>query len=148
MASVSSIRLDAAAGELDYVETLLERNGLPAEDVGDSPANFYVATVGGERIGVGGIEPYGRVGLLRSVVVDARKRGVGYGSAICDALETRARKGGVKELYLLTTTASGFFSERGYAAIERTDAPEAIRNTTEFADLCPASAVCMRKTLN
>ena len=145
---MSSIRLDAATGEVDYVETLLERNGLPAEDVRDSAGNFYVATVGGERIGVGGIERYGRVGLLRSVVVDARKRGVGHGSAICDALESRARREGVEALYLLTTTASGFFSERGYTAIERTDAPEAIRDTTEFADLCPESAVCMRKPLN
>jgi amino-acid N-acetyltransferase len=48
-------------------------------------------------------------------------------------------------LYLLTTTAREFFAGRGYRAIDRADAPERIRGTTEFSDLCPASATAMVK---
>jgi len=133
--------------DVEYVERLLERNGLPTGDLRDSPATFYVAEDDGERIGVGGIEAYGGAGLLRSVVVEASRRGSGYGSAVCDALEAEAREAGIETLYLLTTTAAEFFAARGYAAIKRSAAPDAIRDTTEFADLCPASAACMRKSL-
>lgn len=66
---------------------------------------------------------------------------------MCDALETRAREAGVDEPYLLTTTATEFFAERGYVEIGRADAPTAIRESTEFADLCPSTVVCMRKSL-
>ncbi|WP_228434553.1 hypothetical protein [Natrarchaeobaculum aegyptiacum] len=52
----------------------------------------------------------------------------------------------VDALYLLTTTAVDFFAARGYDEIDRADAPDAIRNTTEFADLCPSSATCMRRS--
>jgi amino-acid N-acetyltransferase len=142
-----SVTLHPATAQLDYVEALLERNGLPVGDVRARPEAFYYATAGGEPVGVGGLERYGRVGLLRSVVVEAAKRGYGYGSALCAALESNARTAGVETLYLLTTTASAFFDARGYVTVDRADAPSAIRQTTEFEDLCPATATCMRKSL-
>ena len=139
---------DEDADALSYVEALLEREDLPARDVRSSPAAFYVAEdADGDRVGVGGVERYGTAGLLRSVVVAPSVRGDGYGTALCDALEARTREDGVETLYLLTTTAAGFFAGRGYAAVDRDDAPAAIRSTTEFEDLCPASATCMRKRL-
>jgi len=86
-------------------------------------------------------------GLLRSLVVERPARGTGLGTAICDRLEAIARGDGIDTLYLLTTTAPEFFAARGYAEIERAEAPDAIRGTTEFEDLCPASATAMRKSL-
>jgi amino-acid N-acetyltransferase len=81
------------------------------------------------------------------VVVERSVRGEGIGTALCDRLEAVAREDGVGTLYLLTTTAREFFADRGYAAIDRNEAPETIRGTTEFADLCPETAACMRKRL-
>lgn len=130
-----------------YVETLLEANGLPSRDVREKPGCFYVGRHGTDRVGVGGVEVHGTDGLLRSLVVERSVRGEGFGAAICDRLETTARTDGVETLYLLTTTASAFFGNRGYAEIDRSAAPGVIRETTEFADLCPASAVPMRKRL-
>ena len=124
------VTLHPAAAHLDYVEALLERNGLPSRDVRARPEQFYYATAEGERVGIGGLEPYGSVGLLRSVAVEAAKRGHGYGSAICEALESKARTNGVETLYLLTTTAAAFFDARGYETVDRADAPAAIRQTT------------------
>jgi len=132
---------------LPYVEALLGENDLPNRDVRDGPGTFYVAYDGDDAVGVGGIETYGSDGLLRSVVVDRTVRGEGLGTALCDRLERRAAVAGVETLYLLTTTAAGFFAGRGYDDIDREEAPEAIRSTTEFDDLCPASATCMRKRL-
>lgn len=133
--------------DLSYVERLLERNELPTEDVRMKPGCFYVAYDGSDRVGVGGLEIDVPVGLLRSVVVERSVRGRGYGTRLCETLETRARSAGVETLYLLTTTASGFFSALDYAEIDRADAPDAVRRTTQFADLCPTTATCMEKSL-
>lgn len=131
--------------DLDRVEALLEANGLPYQDVRTKPECFFVAYAGAERIGVGGVERYGSNGLLRSVVVTESNRGLGYGSALCDALEDHARANGVGTLYLLTTSASEFFRHCGYGEIVRETVPSSIQRTTEFTDLCPSSATCMRK---
>lgn len=60
---------------LSYVETLLDRNGLPTRDVRSKPDCFYVASDGTDRVGVGGVEVHGAAGLLRSVVVEESARG-------------------------------------------------------------------------
>ncbi|PSQ50675.1 hypothetical protein BRD19_00360 [Halobacteriales archaeon SW_7_65_23] len=44
-------------------------------------------------------------------------------------------------------TAAEFFDARGYEEAAREEAPGEIRNTTEFSDLCPDSAACLRRTL-
>jgi amino-acid N-acetyltransferase len=50
-------------------------------------------------------------------------------------------------MYLLTTTAETFFERRGYRRVDRTEAPQAIQTTVEFASLCPASSAFMIKRL-
>lgn len=137
----------ADESDIAYVESLLEANDLPTADVRSKPECFYVAYDGETAVGIGGIESVDAVGLLRSVVVVPSVRGDGVGTAVCDALEEEARAEGVETLYLLTTTAAEFFADRGYEETDRTDAPEAIRRTAEFNDLCPASAVCMKKSV-
>jgi amino-acid N-acetyltransferase len=146
--SVPAVALEPAGQDaIGYVEALLERTGLPTRDVRAHPEWFYVGRDGDDRVGIGGIEPYGRVGLLRSVVVEPALRERGYGNALCAALEAEARATGIEELYLLTTTAAGFFAGRGYERLDRADAPGSIRETSEFAELCPATAACLRTEL-
>ncbi|MFC4408138.1 arsenic resistance N-acetyltransferase ArsN2 [Haloarchaeobius iranensis] len=140
----------ATEADIPQVESLLAANDLPHRDVRDGGAEFFIASTVDERdesTCVGGLERYGSNGLLRSVVVAEQYRGQGYGAALCDALEARARERGFQTLYLLTTTAAPFFRARGYERVEREAVPDAIRETTEFADLCPASAVCLMKPL-
>ncbi|WP_430506024.1 arsenic resistance N-acetyltransferase ArsN2 [Haloparvum sp. PAK95] len=143
-----SVQLEPAAGsDLDDVRSLLRANDLPAADVGANADSIYRVIDEGDLVGLGGVERYGTVGLLRSVVVTEANRGEGYGTAICDALEAQARSTGVETLFLLTTTATEFFRERGYEPAERTAVPESIRQTNEFTDLCPETAACLRKDL-
>jgi amino-acid N-acetyltransferase len=132
---------------ISYVETLLDENDLPSQDVHAKPGCFYIGYDGESRVGVGGVERYGSVGLLRSVVIKQSVRGNGFGATLCEELERQARTEGVETLYLLTTTASEFFANRGYATTERTDVPDAVRQTTEFEEFCPTSASCMKKRL-
>ena len=130
-----------------YIETLLERNDLPSQDVHSTFDCFYLGYDGTDLVGIGAIEIYETEGLLRSVVIEQSNRGDGFGTALCDALEKRASANGVESLYLLTTTAADFFAKRDYIEIERVAAPPAIQQTTEFEDLCPTTAICMRKFL-
>ena len=40
-----------------------------------------------------------------------------------------------------------FFEDRGYTKVDRRNAPAAIRHSREFAELCPASSLLMKKSL-
>jgi amino-acid N-acetyltransferase len=58
-----------------------------------------------------------------------------------------ARSSKLRSLYLLTTTAENYFPSFGFEVANRNDAPEPIRETTEFTTACPASATMMRLDL-
>ncbi|USZ69898.1 arsenic resistance N-acetyltransferase ArsN2 (plasmid) [Halorussus salilacus] len=141
------VPLRDADADLDWIRSLLEREGLPTRDLGEKADRFFVGVADEEAVGVGAVEVHGDSGLLRSVAVAEAHRGEGVGTSICAGLEARAAETGVEELYLLTTTASDFFDALGYGEVPRESAPSAIRETTEFAELCPDSAVCMRKVI-
>jgi hypothetical protein len=50
--------------------------------------------------------------------------------------------------YLLTTSAADFFAHLGYKRVDRGEAPENIRATSEFSQLCPVSSVLMLKEMS
>jgi amino-acid N-acetyltransferase len=137
----------AEPSEFDRIEALLRANDLPTRDLQASPGTFFVAEAGEQVVGAGGVEQYGTNGLLRSVVVAKSRRGRGYGRALTGRLERHARAEGVETLYLLTTTAAAFFRAQGFETTERADAPAQIQETTEFSELCPSAATCLRKSL-
>jgi len=134
--------------DLGAITTLLTRAELPTEDLpARRAADFLVVRRDRQLGGVIGLEAYGASGLLRSLAVAPEDRGSGLGKELVAALETRARVLGIKELWLLTTTAAAFFAKLGYRVTDRAGAPEAVRRSAEFTSLCPSSAVCMVKAL-
>lgn len=139
----------ASPDDLADIQALLESAGLPFEGLAaGSMHDFIVAyDARGQLFAAGGIEHHGEHGLLRSVVVDAKARGAGFGRGMIAALEGRARARGITALYLLTTTAAEFFPRMGYEKFDRTAVPATIAQSAEFAVLCPATAVCMKKNL-
>ncbi|NUE00892.1 GNAT family N-acetyltransferase [Halorubraceae archaeon YAN] len=136
----------AAPSELSYGRELLDTCGLPTADV--TAEMLYIATVDGVHIGVGGLEQSGSVGLLRSIAIDPAYQGNGYGVALCSELEQVAMDAGITQLFLLTTTAAHFFQQSGYTQIDREMAPPVIQQTTQFSELCPQQATCLRKQLS
>lgn len=128
------------------VKELLASAHLPTADITpDHMENFFGAWSGSTLEGVVGIEPYGTVGLLRSLAVVAAGRGAGVGSRLLAQAEQYATEKGIRSMFLLTTTAESYFGKRGYSTTSREAVPEAIRNTKEFASICPDSAVLMVK---
>jgi amino-acid N-acetyltransferase len=137
----------ARATDGPAVATLLVDCGLPADDIGDHIGGLVTVRFEDELIATVGLESYEDVGLLRSLAVIQAWRGRGIAGALCRRIETRAREEGVEKLYLLTTTAAGFFERRGWYRLDRSRAPEAIRATSEYSSLCPDSATFMARRL-
>jgi len=137
-----------AIPSLERVKALLADANLPAEDLTEAHCQGFFYT-GSSRAptGIVGLEMFGDVALLRSLVVAPAGRNAGAGSALVRHAEEHARGRGVRGLYLLTTTAEAFFDKRGYTRVARETAPAAIRATKEFAGLCPASSAFMTKLL-
>lgn len=155
------------APDPDEVCELLDQVGLPTAGVADGHGEFWVlevddgdddvgaaaasdpdgATVAADPIGCVGLECHRDVGLLRSLAVHPDHRGRGLGSDLVAGVERAATDRGLQRLYLLTTDAAGFFADLGYERVARESVPAPIRESEEFADICPDSAVAMRKRL-
>jgi amino-acid N-acetyltransferase len=133
---------------LAAAKALLESAELPTADLTEQHCeHFFYWGSAAAPSGLVGLELLGGVGLLRSLVVSPGARSSGMGTALVQFAENYARSQGVHALYLLTTTAEGFFARRGYAAAARDLAPPAIRATREFAGICPASSAFLSKQL-
>jgi amino-acid N-acetyltransferase len=137
----------AELSDLDPVLELLRAAALPAAGVSESLSHFLVAEDGGRMVGVAGLELYGSSAILRSVAVVPAWRGSGLARQLIDRLLTTAQDRGIDDIYLLTTTAEHYFPRYGFACIARDDVPAAVRESIEFREACPASAVVMRKSL-
>jgi amino-acid N-acetyltransferase len=148
---LNSAAISIAAAEpnqFDRILALLAEARLPTRDLAPAAIDaFLVATEAAQPVGAVALEPYGEVGLLRSLVVGPAHQGHGLGRALMQAIEQRARADGITSLVLLTETANDFFSALGYRAGQRADAPAAVQASSEFALVCPASAVYMEKRL-
>ncbi len=118
------------------------------EDLPASLKHFYIATDNNSVIGAIGLEQYGRFGLLRSMVVARSFRNLGIAAELVGLLQTQAKIIGLDSIYLLTETAFGFFTNKGYHIIARDEVPEEIKQSTEFSNVCPASATVMYKHLS
>lgn len=144
-----SIQIDNARPEdKEPVISLLKAAGLLTQDLPDSLPNFLLAEQDGVLVGVAGLELFGPVGLLRSVAVNPTHQGKGIAGQMVELLLASADKQGVREVYLITTTADHYFDRYGFMAVNREQVPEAIQQTRQFNGLCPSSAVVMRRNLN
>lgn len=129
------------------LRAMLAAADLPTAEIDRAGARYIKLCRGGETIAFAGLEAHGRDALLRSVVVHPVERGRGAGRHVVEAALAGAAKAGIATVYLLTTTAPEFFARLGFAVVPRDQVPPAIARTSEFATLCPASAVCMRKDI-
>jgi amino-acid N-acetyltransferase len=139
-------RLTIGSAGAAEVKPLIAACGLPVEDIGED-STFVAAREGMNVRGVAGIQRLGAAALLRSVAVDPAWRGKGIAQALCDAAMRRANEHGVRRLFLLTTDAQRFFTKLGFVAVDREALPPEVRETAQFRDLCPQSAIAMERDL-
>jgi N-acetylglutamate synthase-like GNAT family acetyltransferase len=132
------------------VAALLTAAALPLDGVHEALRCFVVAEDAGAIVGVAGIEECGTAGehaLLRSVAVAPAWRNRGLGRVLVTRAIAEAEARGVRALYLLTTTAEGYFPGFGFTVTTRDAAPDDVRATAEFRGACPASAAVMMLAL-
>ncbi|GAA4447176.1 hypothetical protein GCM10023189_03230 [Nibrella saemangeumensis] len=129
------------------VSALLESVQLPVNDLPTGLPGFIVALDDERLIGSAGVESFESIGLLRSVAVDPDYRDHKLGRRLVDAVLETARQQGVREAYLITTTADQYFERYGFERVERNTVPSPVAATQQFSQLCPASAVVMKKSL-
>ena len=122
---------------------LLADNGLPTAGLLGHLESGVVARLEGRVVACAAIEIYPDGALLRSVAVEDTLRGSGLGHQVVRAALDVARERGTTAVYLLTTTADGFFPRFGFRRIVRAEVPAAVQTSVEFQSACPASAVIM-----
>ncbi len=133
--------------ELPGLLELLARSGLPTAGVNEHLMNYLVATKSGRLAGMVGLEIYGSVGLLRSLAVEPGETGAGVGTELVKAVLEKAGHQKLESLYLLTTTAEGYFPRFGFERISREEVDSRLMASEELRGACPDTAVCMRLKL-
>ncbi|XWW47452.1 GNAT family N-acetyltransferase [Fibrella sp. USSR17] len=124
---------------------LLTQADLLTDDLPDDLGTFVLAFDADTLAGAAGVEVFGSTGLLRSVAVSPAYQSRQIGRQVVDAVYALAQDSDVVDLYLITTTADGYFKRLDFGRVERSNVPDAIARTRQFSDLCPASSVVMKK---
>ncbi|SFB96584.1 amino-acid N-acetyltransferase [Flexibacter flexilis DSM 6793] len=128
--------------QLPEIAVLLDQNHLEYSDLHNSKVVFEVASVGKCVVGCIGAELYGNDVFLRSFAVHHAHQKQGIGEALL-SIFLKKYKTPQTTVHLLTTTAQGYFEKKNFRVANRNTAPAAIRNTAQFAGMCPASSVYM-----
>jgi len=137
----------AVAGDLDYVLQLLAQHNLPLDGLRDHLATTLVARRADRLVGSAALEVYADGALLRSVAVAPEMQGQGVGRSLTEAAIALGESLHAPAIYLLTTTAEGYFPKLGFERTDRDTVPESVKASVEFKSACPASAVVMRRRL-
>jgi amino-acid N-acetyltransferase len=137
----------ATVGEREAITALLAQLRLPTGDLGGERQVFFAAHGGGALVGCVALETFGEAAILRSLAVVPAQQGAGIGQLLHGWAIAEATARGLRTLYLLTTTAAPFFERAGWSPCERSSVPAEVAASAEFRSLCPASAVCMGRSL-
>jgi GNAT superfamily N-acetyltransferase len=113
--------------DVEAIKAILVANDLPTAGVDEHWRTFVVARDG-----------------VRIIAVLPEYRSRGLGRRIVRQLIDRLASRGLREFYLLTTTAEKYFRKRGFKKVDRDAVHPQLLASREFQDACPKSAVCMR----
>jgi amino-acid N-acetyltransferase len=145
---MSKVRIRSASKtDYDAVAELLQAALLPTQGVAEHFRHFLVAENEKGIIGAIGLELYADTALLRSAVVHSSLRSKGIGSLLYNQLIENAKSLGISRIILLTETAEGYFSRKGFKKIEARTVSGPITTSVEFTGACPSTAVCMELVL-
>ncbi len=120
--------IDDVGGILQLLEPL-EQEGIVArrsrERLEQEIDHFVVIERDGAVIASAALYPYAkeRFGEVACLVVEPAYRNTGRADALLDSIERRARKRGLRQLFVLTTHTAQWFRERGFGKARISDLP-------------------------
>jgi amino-acid N-acetyltransferase len=89
------------------------------------------------------------VALLRSVATEPAFRGQGLARRLCAQALSEAARLGVRHVYLLTETASGYFARHfGFQEVPRSELDPRLDPSEELRGACPDTARPMARSLD
>jgi N-acetylglutamate synthase-like GNAT family acetyltransferase/protein-tyrosine-phosphatase len=138
----------ASGGDLDAITRLLVGSLLPSRDVGGAHQRFVVASENGRLIGCAGLQVAGHDGLVRSMAVHWTRRNAGLGSRLHQRLLFEAVLSGVRTLYVVTTTAEGFFAGHGFRKVAASAVPPTLQASEEFTAFVPGGGTVMSRPVS
>lgn len=130
----------AEKSDIQIIKSILEENSLPNEDINTEIMDLFLINEESNLIGTIGLERFKNVALLRSMAIIEEYRNKGYGKVVFSRILEIAKAYKIEEIYILTCSAKNFFINLGFKEIERDLAPENIKSSNQFANLCPQSA--------
>jgi C_GCAxxG_C_C family probable redox protein len=136
----------AGPEDIGAIKTLLAVCLLPAHDVSDSRIRFLVAESDRGIIGVSGFEVLANgVALLRSLAVMPGYRKQQIGRRLVNRTIAAADDDGIGRIFLLTESATDYFSNVGFVAVPRDQAPPELGAATLDTRPCSRGATLMRR---
>jgi amino-acid N-acetyltransferase len=140
---------NASNADIESINKLLKDVDLPFLESSDNTDYFFKAMNSkNEIVGAIGLEVYGEYGLLRSLVVSNEYRNKGIANDLVGKFVNISAELNLKGVYLLTTTADKYFEKHYFVRIQRNNVPDEVKQSKEFASICPVSAIVMERNLN
>jgi len=129
LANLRSATIDDLQGILSVIEPLEEQGTLvrrSRERLEAEIERFVVAEYDNHIIGCAGLYafPAEKVGELAALAVNPDFRREGYGEALMNEIEQRARKLKLSQLFVLTTKTAHWFLERGFRSAGVSELPQ------------------------
>ncbi|PCJ28226.1 MAG: amino-acid N-acetyltransferase [SAR86 cluster bacterium] len=120
--------IDDVAGILKLIKPLEENGSLverSRELLETEIENFKVIELEGTIIACAALYPHGnKFGEIACIAIDSNYQKNGFGDRLLASLEKEAREQALKKLFVLTTTASHWFIEKGFSEGELNELPE------------------------
>ncbi len=131
---IRNARLEDIGGLLDLIRPLEEAGILlprTHESVELDIDDYTVAERDGAIIACAALHPHGEVAELACLAVHPDYRRQRLGERLLETIEERARTLGCRRIFVLTTQAMHWFTERGFRPGRADELPEARRRTTD-----------------
>ena len=129
LANIRNATIDDAGGIISIIEPLEEQGVLvrrSRERLESEIERFIVAEYDNHIIGCAALYAFSdeRVGELAALAVHPDFQREGYGEALLQEIEQRARKLRLQKLFVLTTKTAHWFLERGFRTGTIADLPQ------------------------
>jgi len=124
----------ASENDLLPIQLLLAKAGLSKLGIEQNIDNFLVACAPDKQIiGTVGIEPLGKDGLLRSLVLRSESWNAKIGLNFIELAVAYGKQKGYQTLYILTNSSASFFEDIGFQVIADTELPEHVKRSAHFS---------------
>ncbi len=134
----------AEPNDIEQIKSLLQTNDLPVVGVVQHWQNFLVADQQDCILGTLGVHYDGKKALLRSFVVNDSQRNSGIGKALLQRMLLEMQSRGIKDVFLLTETATNYFIREGFTEICRDEIPQILLKESGLDQECPCSSRCLK----